>query len=461
MTDQFRQDAAWDAVPDLIAAAIADGRVNAGTTFPLAVSANNRHLVTVGGAPFYIVGDSPYGMFVNMAPTDGVTATDLGSWLTTRKAQGFNAVRSVIVSDEQTGGRSDGSTFDGITPFIGTVSGSPDLTTPRATYWARMDTMLQMIADYGFLILLGQMETQGWLDVMVANGTTRCNTYGQFIGDRYAHFDNIIWVSGNDYQDPDDGGANDLAVKAVLDGVRTANPEALQTIQLFFLNSDSFDDGSPAFWRNLIDLNTVYSYNHQYTYFRTAYGRSPTMPAYLIEATYEHEHNSGTDDSTPVLMRSQMYWGLTNGLTGHFYGEHLCWPVAVGSGWEDAMLPAASPIVTSVEKFIDFVATIDWHTLVPDQSNTFLTAGQGTNGNLNYATAAKDSGGTLGVVYIPFSTNVTINLALMAGAVTATWFDPTNGATSSAGSSLSGSHVFTHPGNNAGGSPDWVLILEA
>lgn len=442
------------------AGGVRGGPVRAGSKFSLAVS--GRHLKDARGVPFYMVGDSPYGLFVNLAPTDQVTGTDLGTWLSIRRSQGFNAVRSVIIANDQTGGRADASTFDGITPFTGTVGAVPDLTTPRATYWARMDTMLKMIADYGFLILLGQLETQGWLSTMVTNGTTRCNTYAQFVGNRYKNFQNIIWVSGNDFQNPDNGGTNDLVVKAALDGVRTANPSAIQTIQLFFLNSDSFDDGSPTpFWPSLIDINTVYSYNHQYTYFRTAYNRSPTMPAYLIEATYEHEHNSGTDDSTPVLLRSQMYWGLTNGLTGHFYGEQLGWPVAVGSGWQTRMLAANSPGVVDVGNFARLTTTIPWHTLVPDQSNTFLTAGQGTNGALNYATAAKSADGHFAAVWIPFVTNVTCNLALMAGPVTATWYDPTNEARTSAGSGLTGSQVFTHPGNNADGQPDWLLMLNA
>jgi hypothetical protein len=316
-----------------------------------------------------------------------------------------------------------------------------------------------MIADYGFLLVLHHIDTQSWLSTMVTNGTTRCNTYGQFVRNRYKGFKNIIYLSGNDYQSPDNGGSSDQAVNAVYQGLRTADSNFLHSIQLFFLNSDSFDDG--GYWDSRIDLNAVYSYNHQYTYFQTAYGRSPTMPAFLVEASFEHEHNAGTDDSTPVLLRSQMYWGLTRGLTGHFYGEQLGWPVAVSSGWETRMLPANSPGVTDVGIFAALTKTIPWNTLVPDTSNTFLTANMGTSGNANYATAAKSADGHFAAVYVPFSTNVTCNLALMAGSVTAQWFDPTNGAYSSAGSGLTGSHSFTHPGSNNDGNPDWLLVLSA
>lgn len=432
-------------------------RSGARDKFPLAVSGNSRFLLDGQGSPFYIVGDSPYPLLVDLAPTDNATSSDLGFYLATRKAQGFNTVKCCLIANDQTGGRSDGSTFDGITPFTATTGGAPDLTTPRATYWARMDAAIQLIADYGFLLVLHHIDTQSWLSTMLANGTTRCNTYGQFVRNRYKAFKNIVYLSGNDYQNPDAGGPNDQVVNAVYQGMRAADPSFLHSIQLFFLNSDSFDDS--GYWDSRIDLNSVYSYNHQYTYFRTAYGRAPTKPAYLVEATFEHEHNGGTDDSTPILLRAQMYWGLTNGLTGHFYGAAIVW--SLSTGWEDELGPPNCPAVPWVTKFITFVASIAWHTLIPDQANTFLTAGQGTNGSLSYATAGKSADGHFGAVYVPAASNLTVNLALMAGAVTARWFDPVAGTFTSAGSGLTGSHVFTHPGNNSGGDPDWLLVLDA
>lgn len=430
-------------------------------TFPLTVDATGRHLETAGGDPFYMVGDSPYGLFQNLAPTDQETDTDLGAYLSARQAQGFNTVKTVAVGNNQTGGRSDGSTYDDIVPWLSTVDGTHyDILDPNETYWARVDAMVQLVTDYGFLLVLHHLDTQSWLSTMLANGAAATEEYGEWIGARYASFENIIWLSGNDYQDPSP--TNDAVVIPAAQGIRTADPAALQSVQLFYLNSDSFDESSPSNrWPPEIDINSVYSYNHQYTYFRIAYNRSGPMPAYLVEASFEHEHNGGTDPSTEVLLRAQMYWGLTNGLTGHFYGEQRIWPQTVGSGWEDYLGPPNSPGVAHVTVFIDFVATIAWHTLVPDQDNEFLTSGEGTDGELDYATAALSGDGTLGLVYMPFDTDVTLDLSLMAGAVTGTWVDPTDGTTSTAGSGLTGSHEFTHPGNNGDGWPDWVLLLEA
>ncbi len=44
----------------------------------------------------------------------------------------------------------------------------------------------------------------------------------------------------------------------------------------------------------------------------------------------------------------------------------------------------------------------------------------------------------------------------------ARWLDPTNGLYTIIGAfSNTGTHDFSPPGNNAGGDPDWVLVLTA
>ena len=52
----------------------------------------------------------------------------------------------------------------------------------------------------------------------------------------------------------------------------------------------------------------------------------------------------------------------------------------------------------------------------------------------------------------------------MGGAVTAQWYDPTNGKyTAISGSPFAntGTQKFATPGTNSGGDTDWVLVLTA
>lgn len=59
---------------------------------------------------------------------------------------------------------------------------------------------------------------------------------------------------------------------------------------------------------------------------------------------------------------------------------------------------------------------------------------------------------------------LTINLQRFVGPMSASWYDPVSGATTTvAGSPFSNaaSRNFTPSGNNAEGSGDWVLLLQS
>lgn len=428
-----------------------------GETFPLSVDATGRHLVTASGDPFFIVADSPQALFVNTAATDNVTSTDVGVYLAARQAQGFNTIWVNIVCLPYTFGRSDASTYDGILPFTSNISaGNPDITTPNSTYWARMDTFVDLVTAYGFLLVIDPMETGGWLGVMENNGEPRCSTYGTWIGARYADYTNIAWMSGNDFQNW--GATHDPCPTAIAEGIRTSAPTHLQTVQLDYFNSGSLDD---ATWEPLIDLNASYAYAPQYLQLLTDYNRANFIPNFMVEGSYEGEQNSPGDTpfGDPLEIRRQLYYSVTSGATGCFYGEHNTSRLL--SGWEDWLGAPNAPGADHVGIFATWVQTVAWHELIPDQANDLLTSSFGTSGTTNYATAALNAAGDLAVIYIPFSTNVHTDLTQMSGSVTAQWFDPTNGAYTSAGSGLTGAHTFTHPGNNSGGDPDRVLILQA
>src|SRR4029079_3575840 len=79
-------------------------------------------------------------------------------------------------------------------------TGSYDLTKTNEAYFAHIDYIINLAAQYGIQVLLDPCETGSFLSVMLANGTNRCRAYGQFLGNRYKNFPNIIWMSGNDFQ---------------------------------------------------------------------------------------------------------------------------------------------------------------------------------------------------------------------------------------------------------------------
>ena len=448
-------DAAGNTGPYSNAATTTTPTATAAGPGPLHVDPTGRYLVDQNGRPFLMTGDSPQALIGNL------TESDAALFFSTRRAQGFNTVWINLLCNNYTGCRQDGETWDGIPPF--TTPG--DLSTPNEAYFSRVDRMVQLAAQYGFVVLLDPAETGGWLDTLIANGVEKDRAYGQYLGRRYGGFSNIIWMSGNDYQTwgPD----NDPYVMAVAQGIRDTDPSALQTVELNYLTSASLDD--PA-WAPLIDLNASYTYDPTYVQLLNDYDRSNFLPTFFVEGSYEDEQNVSTVPAgTPQQLRRQEYWSLLSGATGQLFGNHYTWQFLCSQrdadgncigGWKDRL---ASPGATQMANVVALLSSRPWYRLVPDQDHTVVTSGYGSFGDDDYVTAARTPDGKLAIAYVPSARTITVDLGTLSGPVTARWYDPTNGTfTATSGSPLAnhGSVSLATPGANADGANDWVLVLE-
>jgi hypothetical protein len=439
-------------------AAIAIGfahAAHAAPAYPLAMSSNGRYLVDQNNAPTLIVGDSPQALIVN------VTEADAEMYLADRSVRGFNTLWVNLLCTTYTGGRPDGSTLEGILPFTRTLPASStyDLEAPNETYFAHVDRIIDMAADHGLMILLDPIETGGWLTTMRDNGLTRCRSYGRFLGSRYRDFDNILWMSGNDFQgwrDP----ANDAVVREVAQGILETDPRHLHTLELDYLVSSSLDDPT---WIPILGLNATYTYYPTYARLRHDYNRPYHLPTFMVEANYEFESLQGPVTTAPIL-RKQEYWTMTSGVTGQLYGNGYVWPFQ--NGWQQHL---ATPGAVQIGFMKTFFEPRAWWALVPDTSHVVVTAGYGTYSDHgyvadnNYLTAARTDDGRLVVAYTPVVRTFTVDMARLSAPATARWYDPSNGTYSTiSGSSLpnAGSREFTPPGENGDGDGGWVLALE-
>ncbi len=418
--------------------------------YPLRVSANKRYLVDRNNAPFLIVGDSPQSMIVNLSTADAE------AFLADRRAAGFNALWVNLLCDTYTGGRSDGATYDGIRPF----STTGDLSTPNDAYFNRADDMIWLAAKYGFVVFLDPIETGGWLQVLRTNGQAKDYNFGLYLGKRYRRFPNIVWMSGNDFQTWRHPG-DDAVAQAVARGIRAADPQQLQTVELDYNVSGSLDDPT---WAPLVDLNAAYTYYPTYADVLREYNRPSYKPTFMVEANYEFEHNTSFAYGSPQILRRQEYWTMLSGVTGQFYGNHYTWQFI--SDWKKNLDTVGSAQMTLMRNL--FIQRA-WYRLIPDQHHTVVTTGYGTftsSGNLSdsdYATAARTPDGSLAMVYVPTLRTITVDMSKMSGRTLARWYDPTNGRyTTISGSPFAnrGMKEFTPPGNNGSGDGDWILVLE-
>ncbi len=426
--------------------------------WPLKPSANGRYLVDSNGVPCLLMGDSPQALFVKL------TDAEADAFLADRAARGFNSVWVNLLCRTNNGGLPNGQTVYGILPFTNTIAGTSnyDLTTPNEAYFAHVDNVLNLAAQHGLQVMLGPLETSGggWTATARANGTNRCRAYGQYLGNRYQNFDNLIWWSGNDFQDWMDTDS-DAVVRAIAEGIQSADTRHQHTLMLDYPVSGSLDN--PA-WAPILGLNASYTYWPTYAQVLADYNRTNFIPTFMAEAHYEFEGLYEAEGS-PEVLRRQAYWSLLSGACGQFYGNHFTWQFI--AGWQTNLNTTGSVQMANVKSLF---ASRRWHELVPDQDHTVVTAGYGTfssSGSLtnnNYATAARTPDGLLVLVYLPTSRTITVDMTQLNAPPMAQWFDPSSGGfTNIAGSPFanSGPQTFTPPASNADGDGDWVLVLEA
>lgn len=432
--------------------------------YPVKVSANGRYLVDQNNAPFLIVGDTPQGLMSRLSETQAE------NYFADRQAHGFNTVGwidAACAGHDYPSDR-DGSTYDGIRPFSGFVTGGTDfthydLTKPNDAYFARLDHIVALAAKHGILTFLDPIETIGWLPTLRNNGLAAAYAYGAYLGQRYRRFPNVAWLNGNDFnswKDPHD----DALVQAVAKGIKSADPEHLQTVELNVFSSSSLDDLT---WAPIISLNSTYTYSPTYIQMLHSYNQKPVAPAYLVEAHYDWENvGEPPDFGTPSVLRREEYWTMLSGGKGQFYGNRYTWSFA--SGWESHLDTIG---VKQLTIWKDFFSSLPWQDLVPDQNHVIVTVGLGSYGNLqtrvsqsDYCTVASTPDGGFVVAYMPTARKLTVNMAQLKSAAYAQWFDPTNGSHAPIPGgpfANTGTRQFTPPGKNSDGVSDWVLLLDA
>ena len=428
----------------------AAGSTPPNTAYPLKVSANGRYLVDQNDVPFLLIGDSPQALIVNLSEAEADV------YFADRQASGFNAVWINLLCATYTGGRSDASTYDGIVPF--TTPG--DLSTPNEAYFVRVDHMLQLAAQHGLTVFLDPAETGSFLSMLNANGVIKARNYGRYLGNRYRSFDNIVWMSGNDFQSWQNSG-DDAVAQAVARGIQDNDSRHIHSVELDYLVSGSLDDPT---WAPLIQLNASYTYFPTYAQVLADYDRPNALPTFLVEANYEFEHNAA-DEGTPQILRRQEYWSMLSGAAGQLYGNRYTWPFV--GGWQSHLDTPGSQQIGYVKLLLE---SRPWYNLIPDEGHTVVTAGYGTFtdsgalGDSDYLTAARTPDGALVMAYMPTLRTVTVDMSALAAPAYASWYDPANGTFTAIPSSPlanTGSMSFTPPGNNGDGDGDWVLVLEA
>jgi hypothetical protein len=433
--------------------------------YPLKVSDNRRYLVDQNNIPFMIVGDVPQAMVGMISPADAA------GFLDDRQSHGFNSmwIDVLVAGPYYSEAREDGGSYDGILPFTGYLSGGKDLahydlTKPNEAYFAQVDRTLRLAADHGMVVFLSPIETGQWLPTLRNNGPAAARAYGQYLGNRYKGFDNIIWLSGNDFSSWNTPG-DDAVVRGVAEGIKSVDSRHLQTAEMNVWTSSTYDDPT---WAPIASINSTYTYSPTYLQMLHSYNEAPTAPTFLLEGEYDLVDNGKpVDYGTPSLLRRQGYWTMLSGGKGQLYGNG--YTDLFMSGWKFYVDTVG---VVQLMLWHGFFTSLPWQDLVPDQDHSMVTAGFGTPGDLqtrpsksDFCTASRTPDGSYLIAYMPTAREITVNMGSLKGPAGARWFDPTNGTyTTVPGGPFAnaGTRNFTPPGySHDDGASDWVLLLEA
>jgi hypothetical protein len=188
--------------------------------------------------------------------------------------------------------------------------------------------------------------------------------------------------------------------------------------------------------------------------------RNKRMPFFTAESAYEWERNENTQ-----TLRRQAYWSILSGSCGHIFGNRDTW--VMNENWSKAL---ESPGYQSMKIFHEWLQTFPWFQMEPDWQHLVFISGRGnfnagTNpGGEDYATGAMSIDQTLGMIYLPDSRKIGVNMDRFAGPAKIKWFDPSNGAYTILQKTYSNKGIawFEPPALvNAQGFEDWVLVIES
>jgi hypothetical protein len=412
-----------------------------GARYPLTHASGERFLRDANGKPFFFQGDSGWSLIAELSNEDAET------YLEDRRQKGFSVILVNLIEHEFADQAP--KDFYGDAPF----STPGDFSTPNEAYFAHADSVIDRANDKGLLLLLAPAYlgygggSEGFYQDMVASGTTKLESYGHFLGKRYASKPNILWLEGGDYDPPE----HDL-VNAVVSGIR-----AEDTVHFHSAHTSRGEAASDVWGQEAwLDVDNVYTDDDPYAPSLALWAQT-TKPFFLVEAYYEGEHQM-----TEQGVRYQAYATLLGGAMGQLFGNNpiwcfgasTCFPTSASPPTWQAQLDGRGSLDMAV--LAQVFGALSWEKLAPYDA----LIGNDSTG----AIAALANDGSFALVYTQTLGTFDFDASKFSGPVQAARIDPTDGSEAPVSGSPfanSGTATITLDAQNATGTNDWVLRLSA
>ena len=353
----------------------------------ITLSKDGTQLVnTITNKPVFMTGDAPQLLMVQ------VSDADVETYLADRAARKFNVlwVLPVDAVDHSNAPKN----FYGDTPFR-----SADFTDEDANYWAHIDHVVQRAQAYGITLLMnpgfvGLDAAGGYIQSYLESSDAVMIAYGQWIGNRYKNYPNIIWQIGGDSNTPNIR-ALKQKVSDLATGLAAGDPNHLITSEECPVGvcgvgfNSTLDIWDGALW---IGLNGNYAqYEQVQSQCAAQYAKlatHPNVPPFQTEDWYEGEHSM-----TELQLREEAYWEVLSGCyLGRFFGNNAIWTMGgpknkMGQTWQSQL----GSLGSLGQQYLGQLMRSRKHWLmVPDINNTVLTEGYGAGATLSVAARSSD-----------------------------------------------------------------------
>lgn len=422
----------------------------------LEVSNNKRYLQHADKTPFLYMGDTAWELIHRL------NEEEVSTYLENRRKKGFNVIQTVILAEL------DGLTVANRLGDKPLINNNP--LTPNIKYFEWVDKVINLAYEKGLYIGLlptwgDKVDNSEWGIGPVIFNEKNAFHYGQWLGERYKDFPNIIWINGGDRLG---GGKNFKIWDAIAKGIKSKDRNHLMSFHPMGGHSSS-EWFHTKEWLDFNMAQTGHCTTDYYPYesiISKDYNLLPTKPCMDAEPRYENHPICWMPDSLGWFnaydTRKAMYWSIFSGALGHTYGCHDVWqmktekhkPIGFSRGnWKSSLeLEGANNIIHARRLLESF----SWNNRQP--FNQVITS---RNDNLEKKIAAI-KGDNYVLIYTPEYQVFTCNLTLIWNKQTilkAQWFNPCNGDYSKEFTLISDKNVFITPPETKN-YKDFILIIK-
>ena len=459
----------------------------------LQVAPGGRFLQHESGKHFLYLADTAWSI------VERLDRDEVELYLKDSAAKGFSVIQTVALWQMSRSGNAYGDSPLGLTNGrydpgkIITTPGNDSADDAAYDYWDHVDYILDKAEEKGLYVAL--LPTWG----NYVSGTTsyafnmssniftvrNARTYGEFLGRRYGHRPNIIWVLGGDRSAVYPNGDFRAVWRGMAEGIgRGVTGELLawnevhpawDRLMMTYHPRRRDNPGSSLWFHDdpWLDFNGIETEAWDVEKkVQADWNTSPAKPTALLEARYEAESaNESMVSSGAFEQRYQLYHAMFSGSLGYAYGHKRIWRLSTGGeSWLDALNDPGRVSIKHMRTLLDGVPDAQLLRRMPDDS--LLDGATGTSHREDLLVAMRGGDGEFALVYSTNGRDIPLNLAKLAtGTADAFWFNPRSGqfhdddgrivsgavgqVSSGVGASI---EVFDPPGAPGAGN-DWVLKL--